>query len=188
MLNFNGVEHRPVPGFEGLYTISSEGVLTGVKRGVVKASSPTGTSQYLYAKLYKDNKLHNISIHRLVARAFVPNPHNKPMVNHIDGNKLNNNACNLEWVTCSENHRHAFVLGLRTVEQCKTQLGNKCGITSKYHNVSYDKTRNRWKASAKVSGKTVFQKRFSTEQDAAKYINEMIDVLGLVGLRRNTVE
>lgn len=57
-----------------------------------------------------DNKKYNI--HRLVALTFIPNPNNYPIINHIDGNKLNNNISNLEWCTYSHNFREAIRLGL----------------------------------------------------------------------------
>ena len=52
-------------------------------------------------------------IHRLVAEAFIPNPHNKATVNHIDGNKMNNCVSNLEWATQSENNYHSYQIGLK---------------------------------------------------------------------------
>lgn len=67
---------------------------------------------YPTVKLCKDGKESKRTIHRLVAEAFIPNPDNKPDVNHIDGIKDHNNVENLEWVTKSENMRHAYRTGL----------------------------------------------------------------------------
>ena len=61
---------------------------------------------------YLDGHQKVVATHRLVALAFLPNPDNKPQINHIDGNKQNNNISNLEWCTASENLKHAFRTGL----------------------------------------------------------------------------
>ena len=68
------------------------------------------TSGYLSVTLHPGNR--RVTIHGLVAEAFVPNPDNLPQVNHKDGNKLNNNANNLEWCTRSHNGKHAYDTGL----------------------------------------------------------------------------
>lgn len=57
-------------------------------------------------------------IHRLVAEAFIPNPHNLQQVNHIDGNTKNNHASNLEWCTPSENVKHSYKIGLHKSSLC----------------------------------------------------------------------
>lgn len=83
--------------------------------GTIKDFSTCPNCQYYQVYLgesYTKTSSGVASVHRLVAEAFVPNPDNKPEVNHIDGNKHNNRAGNLEWVTSSENTQHAYRTGL----------------------------------------------------------------------------
>ncbi len=68
----------------------------------------TRNKKYAIVSIYENGKQKHLYVHRLVAKAFLPNPNNKPQVNHIDGNPKNNNASNLEWVTGSENMIHAY--------------------------------------------------------------------------------
>lgn len=69
-----------------------------------------------YKRVHVSNNGQNYKLyhHQLVAQTFIPNPENKPCVNHIDGNKLNNKVDNLEWCTHSENLKHAYAIGLRS--------------------------------------------------------------------------
>lgn len=95
------------------YQISSSGNVISTKRGNRRQLVPfLNTKGYLFVNLCKNGKKKNFFIHRLVARAFLPNPENKTDVNHLDGNPLNNHLENLEWATRKENMQHAYAIGL----------------------------------------------------------------------------
>lgn len=110
---------KDVKGYEGIFKASSLGRIMSVKRAfmkndvIVKGRIHKG---YIYHDIRSQKKERTVTksyaIHRLVALAWYDNPFNKPEVNHIDGNKLNNKPSNLEWVTGEENRIHAKEVGL----------------------------------------------------------------------------
>lgn len=110
---------KDIVGYEGIYEVSNKGRVRRLFKGtkgtldrIVKGqTSPHG---YHRVQLTFNGKIKYLFAHRLAALSFIDNPENKPFVNHIDGNKLNNNIENLEWVTGKENNIHAIKMGLST--------------------------------------------------------------------------
>jgi len=103
------------------YLITKDGIVfsTITKRILEPIKGKTG---YLQIGI-RQKTTHFIYLHRLLAETFIDNPNNLPEVNHIDGNKLNNNLSNLEWVTGCENVRHAFANNLtRNKASCNYSL------------------------------------------------------------------
>lgn len=100
-----------IVGYEGLYLVSDDGRVKSAATGNdLRQSVRNG---YKCVNLWRDNKYKTKKVHRLVAQAFVPNPSQKTQINHIDGNKANNHANNLEWCTAGENNKHAYDARLR---------------------------------------------------------------------------
>lgn len=109
-------EWRTIEGTDGRYEVSNTGkvrsnnYLGHGKTVELKQNKDRGEYHTVY--LYFEGKRKFKQVHRLVAQAFIPNPEEKPQVNHQDGNKSNNNVSNLEWNTKKENSQHAARTGL----------------------------------------------------------------------------
>lgn len=110
-------EMRPISGFEK-YLVHPDGFIFSQKTNRILSQHKIN-SGYMISYLWCNNKHTGMLIHRAVALNFVPNPSNKPQVNHIDANKLNNHVSNLEWSTASENSLHSFKVGDSTVRRQK---------------------------------------------------------------------
>ena len=110
---------KDIEGYESLYRVSNLGNVIGLKRdNLLKVDVVTRKAvSYARVTLCKDGITSRFYIHRLVAQTFLPNPDNKPFVNHIDNNGLNNASSNLEWCTASENMQHSAKQGRQQLTQ-----------------------------------------------------------------------
>lgn len=116
---------KEIPDFDGYFADENGNIYTTLKKGcrnrfdLSKRISPQKLKyRYLqngYARVYmrrvSTNKREDVYVHRIIAKLFVENPENKPFVNHLDCNRANNKASNLEWVTSKENNEYALKHG-----------------------------------------------------------------------------
>lgn len=189
VLNFTTEYWKPIKGLENLYEVSTLGRVRNNRGKILKTYKIN--SGYLALKLTKKDhsRVHPL-IHRLVLETFNPiDNQDKITVNHVNHNKTDNRLKNLEWLTYKDNLHDAMEAGL-----CKDfYIGrHTLGIkhkskVSKYYNVGYDKSRNKWVAAVRNKGKNYEQKRFDTEEEAALHVNYILDKYNFNDRPRNVV-
>jgi len=168
---------KDIPGYEGLYQSSNKGRIRGVDRYVVyrnnrkrlwKGKIKTQRKDYkgyLRVELCKDGLQKTLHVHQLVAMSFIPNPDNKPYINHLDGNPLNNSIENLEWCTPRENTVHAKEVlkkGIKRVNQYDLK-GNFIGSYPSIKNAEEKTGVNRCSISNVVCGRRKSAGKFRWE-------------------------
>ena len=107
------------------YSINRQGQVRNDRTGRIKKPTLNKNNQYLMIDLYKNNKPEKITIHRLVAEAFIPNPEGKLTVDHIDGVRQNNAIDNLRWATYSEQNSRFNTVGVRSESVTVLHHGEK---------------------------------------------------------------
>ena len=115
----------PIDGYEGRYMMTEGG---GVYSLLTNKILKTSLDKDGYKRLSLRGvcgKRKTFTLHRLIAKIFIPNPENKPCVNHIDGVKSNNRVDNLEWCTVSENTKHSYDMGLQPKPYGESNNNNK---------------------------------------------------------------
>jgi hypothetical protein len=136
------------------YFVSNTGLVRN-KRGMIL--KPTKDKGYIRVNLCKNKEKKKHSVHRLVALAFIPNPDNKPQVDHADSNPSNNDVSNLRWATRSEN----------TSNRRKRE-----GVSSIYKGVRFYK--GGWTSTLKKDGKANHLGFYKTEREAGQAYNNYI--------------
>jgi hypothetical protein len=142
-------QYKIIKDFEN-YSVSNLGNVRNNKTGRV-LKLQIDTQGYYKVNLYKDRISFTKNIHKLGAESFIANPYNKPFVDHINNNKLDNNINNLRWATIQENSMN-------------TKLNSR--NSSNYKGICYSKLFNRWNAYITINGKMKNLGYFKNLEDA----------------------
>ena len=150
-----------IDGFDN-YLISKKGEI--FSKHSKRKLSVYKVNGYPSIRICKNGKAYFKNIHRLLALTFIPNPENLPEVNHIDGNRSNNDLKNLEWVTTSRNQIHAYEIGL--TKPRKGEQSSSFKLTYK----EIQEIRHKWDCKIKN------QKELSIEYNVHRnYISEIVN-------------
>jgi hypothetical protein len=161
---------RPINNYEGIYEISNTGKVKSLKTGKLRKFS--NSTKYLQVTLCKNGNSEYKWVHRLVAEHFIENTNNYPIVNHKDGNKLNNNVDNLEFCTAAENNKHAGVLNLKPIGTKHTNSNFSKEDLLKIKNLHSDGLTHREIAKIFKVNKTSITNYLSGKTYIKEYINE----------------
>jgi hypothetical protein len=132
---------------------------------------------YIGVSLRNNGKQSSKMVHRLVGEAFIENPDNLPTIDHIDGNKLNNRADNLRWVSYQGNNQNRTKM--RTYRNIQT--------ASKYKGVSWNKDKNHWGCKIYINKKAIYLGSSKNEDEAGMLYNKYIDDNGLEFYKKNVI-
>lgn len=181
---------KPIPNFEDKYEISDLGNVRSLTRQVRTKGDSTRIVKgkilrqqinhkgYSIIGLSAEKSVKTFAVHQLVGITFIPNFVKGTELNHIDGNKQNNALTNLEESNPSHNQLHAVRLGLTP------KVGK-----SRFNNVTFvknPKAKKKWAASIRHAGKSSYGwKTFDTEEEAAKYVDSLLDSIGDTERNRN---
>ncbi len=142
-----------------IYSVSNLGKVRNDKTNkILKSHINNHGYSYITLSFGNRNKVKKRYVHRLVAYVFIPNPNNKPQVNHKDGNKMNNNLENLEWCTQRENTIHAYKTGLYDINSHFSGINN---VNSKLSEENIIYIRNKYKFKDKNYGSIQLGKMFN---------------------------
>lgn len=149
-------EWRSISGYEN-YQVSNIGRVRNVSTGRILKECPDNRG-YLRVGLCKDKRGIMFKIHRLVANEFIPNPENKPFVDHINNDVTENTIRNLRWATYHENQGNSK---------------KRNNTSSIYKGVHWNKNVNKWRASIYINGRTKSLGCYGNEKEAARKYNEV---------------